>query len=108
MSETLFNILQDLGLPTDFSIKFRKKSKSHYGRYYVNRKLVVLYYENGFGKRHSYSRIVKTAIHEALHHYQYHHQPGYIRMRGIMHDKKFKEMENNMYKLVAERGYISE
>lgn len=25
-----------------------------------------------------------------------------------MHDKKFKEMENNMYKLVAERGYISE
>ena len=86
-----------LGLPTDFKLDFRGYSKKYYGRYYVSEKRIVVYILNQYGDKIPYEEILDTVLHEAIHHYQHHHQKGFVRVKGVMHDMNFKRIyERNL------------
>lgn len=87
------NIIGDMGLPNDFRVELRGYSSSRWGCYYPERKTIVLYVLDEFGEYIPYYAILITALHEAIHHYQY-SKPNHVRVHGIMHDTEFKELEN--------------
>ena len=89
-----------LGLPVDFKIDFRVYSKTYHARYNPNKKLVIMYLINNKGKRYDYSYILEHTLHEVIHHYQWVHDPYFTRIKGVMHNPEFKELER-LYKQKA-------
>lgn len=81
-----------LGLPTDFNVEFRGYSKSYYGRYYIADKKIVVYILDESGHQIPYHEILDTLLHEAIHHYQHHHDKNFVRHKGVMHNLEFKRM----------------
>lgn len=87
--KSLKRVLYLVGLPTDFSLELRGYSVGYDGKYLVDKNRVFIYHlEKDNSLRHMDS-IIKTAIHEAVHHYQYNYQEGFKRYKGIMHDPAF-------------------
>lgn len=91
--------LEDLGLNIDFNFQFKGYSKSYYGRYLSKDKVIIVYILDRNNKMIPYNAILKTAIHEAIHHYQHHHSEDFVRYKGVMHNDEFKRLENHYYKL---------
>lgn len=89
------NVLRDLGLPTDFTLELRGYSKTYLGRYFPSDKRIVLYVLNEEGNYEPYKLILGTAIHEAIHHFQY-MDKSFKRVKGVMHDCQFKKLENKL------------
>lgn len=83
-----------LGLPTDFDIEFRGYSKTYYGRYFIYDKKIVVYILNRKGEKIPYHHILDTVLHEAIHHYQHHHEEGFVRLKGVMHNANFYKIYN--------------
>ena len=84
--------LKLIGLPTDFELDLRGYSKAYYGRYYIVEKKVVLYAKDENGNTLPYHELLDTVMHEAIHHYQYYYEEGFKRVKGVMHNPKFKAM----------------
>lgn len=94
-------VLKNIGLPTDFQLELRGYSESYWGLYYQDEKRIVLYVLDEIGEYLPYYAILCTAIHEAIHHYQY-SKPDFVRVRGIMHDAEFKELEKRYLSMIQE------
>lgn len=92
--------LRRLGLPTDFTLVLKDYSKRYYGRYDVDKKEVIIYIyrDEELTCRFTYKELMDTVIHEAIHHFQYCYQHGFLRLVGVMHDPVFKKMYTNNYK----------
>ena len=105
-------ILDDLtilGLPTDFILELKEYHKTYEGWYNPNTKKVVVFTNDDYNKPLDYDTIIRVAIHEAIHHYQYVHDPSFKRYKGIMHNADFKRLEklyNKKYDLMKE--YVEE
>lgn len=90
-----------VGLPTDFTLDFKGFSKRYYGRYYIQEKRIVVFIHDEQGNQLPYHEILDTVLHEAIHHYQHHHDKGFIRLKGVMHNLDFhKTYEESMNKLI--------
>lgn len=87
--------LSIIGVPTDFNLVLKKYSKLYDGRYDPKTKKLTLYlYEDKrLSKLRSYEGILRTAIHEATHHYQWYYEVGFRRVKGVMHDSQFLQIE---------------
>lgn len=90
------NVIRELGLPTNFKLDLRGYSKAYLGRYYPSEKRIVLYILDEQGNYSPYKDILSTAIHEAIHHYQYQTE-DFVRVKGIMHNVQFKELEKDLF-----------
>lgn len=95
LGSKLMDDLGKLGLPTDFTLEVKGYSKCYHGRYTPNKKRVIIYSLNSKGKRLPYVELLKTTMHEALHHYQWTHVKGFVRKRGVMHNTQFKRLEQH-------------
>lgn len=95
------NVLRDLGLPTDFTLDLRGYSKTYLGRYYPSEKRIVLYVLNEEGNYEPYRLILGTAIHEAIHHFQY-QDKAFKRVKGVMHNYQFKKLEKELMEKLDE------
>lgn len=93
----LMRAIRALGLPSDFYLELRGYSKAYNGLYYPTEKKVVLYVRSSYGKLYNWRRLMSTLIHEAVHHYQFAHDPKYTRVKGTMHNKDFKELYEEYY-----------
>lgn len=94
-------VLRNLGLPTDFHLELRGYSENYWGNYYPKEKKIVLYVLDEIGEYIPYYAILCTALHEAIHHYQY-SKPDFVRVHGIMHDSEFKELEQRYLPMLKE------
>lgn len=84
--------LKILGIPVDFDLEFRGYSKRYYGRYFVNKQKITVFILDEKGHEIPYHEILDIVLHEALHHYQHQHDKDFVRVKGVMHDVKFKRM----------------
>lgn len=77
------------------SLIVKPYSKIYYGRFVVksNKMFVYVFKDKECNNLYSYSHILKTAIHEAIHAKQ-HNSPNYVRYVGVMHDKQFYDYYN--------------
>lgn len=94
--------LKVIGLPTDFTLEFRGYSKTYLGRYYVEKKKVVVYIHDVYGNEIPYHEILDTVLHEAIHHYQHHYDPSFVRLSGVMHNLDFKRVYNEKVSKLVE------
>lgn len=90
----LISDLKLVNLPVDFELEFKGYSKCYYGRYFTLQHKIVVYILDEFGNILPYHEILDTVIHEAIHHYQHTHQEGFVRYRGVMHDRVFHKLYN--------------
>jgi hypothetical protein len=99
VEQTLFDSLRyDLhiiGVPLDFTLILKPYSKKYYGRYDPNTRKLVLYLfeDEKCTTMRAYEEILKTAIHEATHHYQWFHSSKFKRIKGVMHNFQFIQIE---------------
>lgn len=98
--EKLYNkLLTDLKLlgfdTTGFELKLRPYSKSYYGRYHIQKKIIIVYIYSDKNMVHMipYSQLFKTLIHEAIHHVQWSNSE-YVRVKGVMHNEEFYKLYN--------------
>lgn len=90
----LIDDINTLGLPIDFLLTLKDFSKYYYARYVVESSNIILYTKDEEGNQLPYSELLTHVIHEAIHHYQWKHDPKFIRLKGIMHNSKFWELNN--------------
>ena len=84
--------LTSIGMPTDFTLDLRGYSKIYEGRYDSAKKLMILYVKEENGDFIPYEDIIRVAIHEGVHHIQWQHDPNFVRIKGVMHNKEFKHL----------------
>lgn len=84
--------LTNIGMPTDFTLDLRGYSKIYEGRYDSAKKLMILYVKEENGDFIPYEDIIRVAIHEGVHHIQWQHDPNFVRIKGVMHNKEFKHL----------------
>ena len=92
LRKRILNDLDSIGIPTDFELDLRGYSKIYEGRYDSAKQLVILYVEDENGEFLPYSEIIRVAIHEAIHHLQWQHDPNFVRIKGVMHNNDFKQL----------------
>ena len=93
-----FKILSDLkniGIKCDFDLVIRPYSKTMYGYYSPKHRRVVIYLYRDLDckNEYNYMDLVKTSLHEVVHHLQW-KDPSFIRLKGIMHNTNFYIMYN--------------
>lgn len=109
IEQKIMRDLETLGLPLDFNLKMKGYSKCYYGRYDPRTEVITLYPLDEDKKSYmDYDTIIKTAIHECIHHYQWKHDKSFKRVRGVMHDAKFKKMERDYFQSAYEKGVITD
>lgn len=91
----LMEDLSKLGLPVDFTLDLRGHSKRLYGRYKPSMKKIVVYTLDAKGNQIDYLQLLDTTMHEALHHYQWQHCKEFKRVKGVMHNYHFKQLEKD-------------
>ncbi len=93
----LLFILREISGLNDFFIELRESySKSYWGRYYVAKKLIVVFTLDENGEYLPEKDIIRTVTHELTHHIQWHHTPGWERRKGVMHDAGFKKLHKQL------------
>jgi hypothetical protein len=108
LAKRLYRDIRVLGLPTDFTLEIRGYSKTKFAMYEPHNRKVILYpLQSTEGKKYSYTTLLMQTVHEALHHYQWWHDPNFIRVKGVMHNLQFKVSEKEyrvkVYQLLNER-----
>lgn len=98
--------IESLGLPLDFELDIRGYSKTYNGRYDPNTKTIILYSLEEDGVQIDYDRLIQTVIHEAVHHYQWVHEDGFVRLDNVMHNVDFKRLEVYYIALALSRGVM--
>ena len=97
----LFDLSQ-LNMPVDeVDVFIRPFSKTYYGRYFpiydkvdVKPKIYIYPFANTKEDLLDYDLILKTAIHECVHHIQY-SSGCFVRNKGVMHDTNFWKLYNH-------------
>ena len=105
----LFPINPIEGKP-EVSLILRPYSKTYYGQFHSkNNKIVLYYYKCKTGNTphtpYRYSKLLLTAIHEAIHAKQ-RNDPNFVRHKGIMHDSEFYRLYNEYVKRAKELNLI--
>jgi len=93
----LLSDLEKLGIPQNFNLILKDYSKNFLGRYNPNNKNLILYvypYKKGV-YMYPYEELYKTFIHEVVHSIQ-HNNPSFIRVKGIMHNKEFYKIYDDI------------
>ena len=108
LKERIITDLTNLRIPIDeVNLLIRPYSKTYYGRYFpsakeeVKPRLFIYPYKNTKGDLFSYEEILDTCIHEMVHHIQY-TSPGFIRVKGVMHNPNFWKLYNRYSKRAKE------
>ena len=99
--------LKKVGLPTDFELELRGYSKSLDGTYNPNTKTVVIYTREVDGMLRDYDEILEVALHEAVHHFQWNYEKGFVRKRGIMHNANFHRKYNECVSKLKEELHVT-
>ena len=92
LARRILEDLESIGMPTDFTLDLRGYSKIYEGRYDSAKKLMILYVREHDGSFLPYEDIIRVAIHEGVHHIQWQHDPNFVRIKGVMHNKEFKRL----------------
>ena len=92
LANKILSDLESIGMPTDFTLDLRGYSKIYEGRYDSGKKLIILYVKEYDGSFLPYEDIIRVAIHEGVHHIQWQHDPDFVRIKGVMHNNKFKQL----------------
>ena len=108
LKKKLYKDIHALGLPVDFELELRGYSKLYNGLYYPNKCKVVVFTQELNGKAIPYDILLKSVIHEAIHHYQWQHQKGFKRIKGVMHDTMFHRLNDRCVNLAYDLKLISE
>ena len=88
----------------DFELDLKPKySESYWGRYYPNRKRIVIYQLDEDGEEYDESTLLKESLHELTHHIQYNHVEGWERKSGVMHDNQFYEIFKQLLDIAFDR-----
>ena len=79
-----------------YTLVVKPYSKTCHGRYYpeTDKLIVYLYEDPECTRERNYEDLFRTVLHEMAHHLQ-HHDPYFIRVRGVMHNEQF-------YRLLSE------
>lgn len=110
VNDEIYNTIKKLGLPTDFKLDIKDYSKRYAGRYDPNKSKVITYYLDENKKVIDIDDLIKTIIHECIHHYQWKHDKGFTRLKGVMHNEMFKMLEKKYigrYERMRKRGQIN-
>lgn len=93
---------------TDATLKIKPYSKSFFGRYFFKDKRINIYMcsNKDLTSVYAYPDLLKTMIHEACHHIQY-HNGTYVRRRGVMHDSNFWKLYNHYIELAVKEGILN-
>lgn len=91
----LLKDMKSIGIPVDFTFELRPYSKTYYGRYDPNSdKITVYVYEDkSCTKMTSYTELLMTSIHEAVHSIQW-KDKSFVRRKGVMHNADFYRLYN--------------
>jgi hypothetical protein len=93
----LYHRLVSISDVDDFVLELKPcHSKSYWGRYFPDRKLIRLYALDEFGEQYDDAILLKEGLHELTHHIQYNHIPFWTRVHGVMHDDEFWEIYRGM------------
>lgn len=106
LRQTLLDCIEKLGLPVDFVLELRGYSKTYNGRYIPRDKKVVLYALKKNNELRDRNTLLKILIHEAIHHYQWYHDPEFKRVKGVMHNEEFKRMERELIQKAKELNLL--
>lgn len=97
MQEELYRKLADIADVEDFVLELKPVySKSYWGRYFPERKLIRLYMLDENRVPYDEDILLKEGLHELTHHIQYNHIPFWERVAGVMHDEMFWEIYRGM------------
>ena len=99
LKQRLLSDLSAVGVNTEesFELVLKDYSKSYYGRYYPDKKRVVVYVheDRDLNKQFPYEQLFSTALHESVHHIQW-CDPNYKRAKGVMHNPQFYALYNRL------------
>ena len=98
LERNIYEVLEKLGLPTDVTLDLRGYSKTYYGRYDIENQVITLYVLEEDNTYLPYEKILQTAIHEAIHHFQHTKDKAFVRVHGVMHNQAFLKLEEKLYK----------
>lgn len=98
LERNIYEVLEKLGLPTDVTLDLRGYSKTYYGRYDIENQVITLYVLEEDSTYLPYEKILQTAIHEAIHHFQHTKDKAFVRVHGVMHNQAFLKLEEKLYK----------
>ena len=102
--EELYIKLVNISEVSDFHLELKPiYSKSYWGRYFPDRKLIRLYALDENGEQYPDEDLIREGLHELTHHIQYHHVPFWRRERGVMHDNAFHYIFRGMQKVAFGR-----
>lgn len=95
----LYSKLVSISEISDFHLELKQvHSKTYWGRYYPDRKLIRLYALDENGEQYSNEDLLREGLHELTHHIQYHHLPFWRREKGVMHDDGFWYIFKDMFR----------
>lgn len=100
--QLIYAHLKQLGLPCDVDIELRGYSETYNGRYDTENQRIFLYHLECDGTLIDLDTLLSTARHEAIHHYQWRHDPNFKRVQGTMHNAEFDRLEK-LYNIKCER-----
>lgn len=96
--QELYRKIAKISGVSDFHLELKPVySKSYWGRYYPDRKLIRLYALEEDGTQIPDEILIREGLHEVTHHIQYHHVPFWERKKGVMHDESFWKIFEEMF-----------
>lgn len=105
--EKLLSDLKKLGISKNFNLILKDYSKRLLGRYNPNNKNLTLYvypYKKGL-YMYPYKELYETFIHEVVHSIQ-HNNPSFIRVKGVMHNKEFYKIYDDLIQKSYDLGIL--
>lgn len=101
--------LKRIGAFTDFNLCLGSYSKSYLGTYDHKKRRVTIYVYSDEGQKFPYpmEQLFQTLIHESVHAEQW-HDPNFVRLKGVMHNKEFWEKYNYYRKRAINLGIITD
>ena len=103
LMEKRFNVEMTL------DIRLKDRSVTAYGYFKYNKatgkKQIILYRRNRYFE-YSKDWLFSVFIHEFIHYYQHEHVEGWVRKKGVMHDRQFYELLNRELEYFKEKGLL--
>ncbi|AEZ50570.1 hypothetical protein F400_gp123 [Bacillus phage BCD7] len=106
--QELYNKLLKISDIGDFHLEFWGHSEDYWARYYVNKRLIVIYDRDENGDQYDESVLIREGLHELTHHIQHCYIPFWKRLAedGKEHDSMFWELFRAMQRIAAENPSI--
>ena len=93
---------------SDVQVLIKPQSKTLYGVYKHrrNKPNQIILYRRGRVKTYTNEWLFSVFIHEFIHYYQFNHVFGYVRKRGVMHDKQFYDILHETLEEAKKEGLL--